>query len=105
MDIYEALENAEGMIAEAVDKGRAISLPEQLGLDERASYGKLIAMEDAIVATSESDNRVLSYYGGFEYVSSDHVAKIGRYTIYFVESVQGEECSRIQSCLDTLARS
>ena len=93
--IYEALERAETIIAEAVQEGREVE-PEELGLDERASYRKLVVMDDAIIARSESDNRVLSYYGGFEYVDSEHVTQIGRYTIY------SADCDRVQGCIEHL---
>lgn len=101
MNINDAIEQAQDLIkASIVETGREVE-PEELGLDERASYGKLIVVgnaygDGAIIAQSESDNRVLSYYGGFEYVDKEHITELGTYTIY--SSMSG----RVQEAMERL---
>lgn len=55
--------------------------PQDIGLDERSSYGPLYINSDWIVATSASAG-VLNYYGGFEYVDSQYVLTFGNYVLY-----------------------
>lgn len=55
--------------------------PQDIGLDERSSYGPLYINSDWIVATNASA-RVLNYYGGFEYVHSQYVLNLGNYVLY-----------------------
>lgn len=82
-DIYNAIDRAEDAIRDVVAKGILVE-PEQLGLDDRASYGKLVIDENhqVIIAQSDNDARVLCYYGGFEYIEPEDVKKVGQFTIF-----------------------
>lgn len=55
--------------------------PEEIGLDERSSYGPLWINEDYII-TTEASARQLNYYGGFEYVEKNCVQIVGDYVLY-----------------------
>lgn len=65
---------------------------EELGLDRRAGY-RLWIDEDAIIV-NKNDDRVLQYYGGFEYVDTNARIECGDYVIYTNDD------SRVQDCLD-----
>lgn len=65
---------------------------EELGLDRRAGYG-LWVDEDAIIVL-KNDDRVLQYYGGFEYVDKDARIECGDYVIYTNDD------SRVADCLE-----
>ena len=55
-----------------------------IGLDIRSGYELFVG--DDCIAVSQSRNRSLAYYGGFEYVDSEHRVEIGNYVIYKSES-------------------
>ena len=65
---------------------------DELGLDRRAGY-RLWIDEDAIIV-NKNDDRVLQYYGGFEYVDTNARIECGDYVIYTNDD------SRVQDCLD-----
>lgn len=64
---------------------------EKIGLDYRAGR-VMISKEGGFIASC--DTRLLEYYGGFEYVSSDDKIIIGVYTFYFDSS------SRVERALE-----
>ena len=66
--------------------------PSQLGLDSRAGY-QLYAGEDFIAVDFRND-RSLQYYGGFEYIDSEHRTVVGGYVFY------SDEASRVEKALD-----
>ncbi len=55
-----------------------------IGLDIRSGYELFVG--DDCIAVSQSRNRSLAYYGGFEYVDSEHREEMGNYVIYSGES-------------------
>ena len=65
---------------------------EELGLDRRAGY-RLWVDEDAIIV-NKNDDRVLQYYGGFEYVDTNARIECGDYVIYTNDD------SRVADCLE-----
>lgn len=68
---------------------------EKTGLDPRAFPGKFFYNEDCIVVT-DSMNRSVRYYGGFEYIDSDYVRFYGDYVIYSAEH------ERVRDVIDSL---
>ena len=64
----------------------------ELGLDPRAGYDLYIT-KDGIAVEKEAD-RVLQYYGGFEYVEKEFRTELGEYVFYSI----GDE--RVYDCLD-----
>ena len=66
-----------------------------LGLDSRAGYTLYVNVDDRVIAVHNRHRGILDYYGGFEYVEKENVTTIGNYTFY-----RGDECERVQSCLD-----
>ena len=64
----------------------------KLGLDIRAGYTLYIDEECIIV--DKNDDRMLQYYGGFEYVDKEYRIEIGDYVIY-------SNCDdRVSDCLE-----
>jgi hypothetical protein len=88
---YDILERAERDVSDLVRELTEVS-PEDLGLDRRAGY-RLYISEDGIIARM-SDDRVLQYYGGFEYVDKDLRWELGKWVFYSAED------ERVQDHLD-----
>lgn len=63
---------------------------DELGLDLRAGYC-LWVDEDAIVVSKHND-RLLQYYGGFEYVDADARMECGNWVIYTNDSERVADC-------------
>lgn len=77
VDFLDEVNDALKTLLQGFDRVRA----EEIGLDERSSYGPLWINEDYIIAT-EASARQLNYYGGFEYVEKDCVQRVGDYVLY-----------------------
>jgi hypothetical protein len=73
---------------------------DKLGLDIRAGYKLWIDMDDEnfCIIVSKENNRMLSYYGGFEYIDKSHIVTIGDCIVYMMNRADGETCDRIESC-------
>jgi len=66
---------------------------DELGLDTRCGY--LYANEDCIVVGKSAD-RLLQYYGGFEYVDKEYRFELGNYVVYLGEDKRvGNHLARI----------
>ena len=74
--------------------------PEQFRLDKRSSYGKIYVDEYfSMMIVSKRNDRVLQYYGGFEYVNKEYRQEAGSYVIYHSDD------ERVQEHLDYLEKS
>lgn len=71
---------------------------EDLGLDSRAGYS-LYVNDDCIAVRGAMFDRVLQYYGGFEYVDKQDRMEVGDWVFYMADS------SRVAECLDCLYES
>ncbi len=96
MSFQSIIEEAEGKIEEMLMNSDEFKTcePEGLGLDRRASYAPLYVSHDEIVVSGANNLRVLSYYGGFEYVDKDYVTSIGKFTCF------SREDERVALCID-----
>ena len=70
---------------------------EDIGLDERACYGKHLMVCSYFVAVPDSCKDSMNYYGGFEYIEEE-ITHLGKWTIYGVY----EDSDRISDCIDAL---
>lgn len=90
--ITEIIEEFEQQIKDYVSK-----LPEvqssQLGLDKRCGLIFVDEESDALIVQCRND-RMLQYYGGFEYVNPECRMTVGSYVIYF-----GDD-GRVRDALD-----
>lgn len=75
-----------------------------LGLDERATYGGLHVdvQNEEFIACKASDDRVLQYYGGFEYIDKEYRKELGGYVFYLTEP-DGD--GRVNGCFERLRMS
>lgn len=64
--------------------------PTELGLDDRSSWHDLAVTHDFIAVPADA-NRTMQYYGGFEYVDSEHVTQLGEWVFYSAESERVRE--------------
>ena len=99
MDLYDLTQSVEALVQEFFEQNGAKTVDaSQLGLDRRAGYNLIVSEGDypgsGFVASSGSNTRSLSYYGGFEYVDNEYVTVVGDYTIYSAED------ERVQNCID-----
>lgn len=70
---------------------------EDMGLDNRAGYS--LYVNDDCIAVRGYNDRVLQYYGGFEYVDEQDRKEVGDWVFYMADS------SRVADCLDSLYES
>jgi len=82
MDIYELFEAQRALANQYID-GMTEVLPQDLGLDKRAGYRLYINKE--AIAVSESGDRSLQYYGGFEYIDKAYRTELGDWVIYSID--------------------
>lgn len=80
MNIENLLDSVNELVNEYVANMSEVE-PEDIGLDSRASYRPLLIDENCIAAYGSSD-RVLQYYGGFEYVDKSSRKELGDYVFY-----------------------
>lgn len=78
-DILDLVEDVMNQFEEQLSKMTVVNA-EKLGLDERAGY-RLYIDKNCIVA-GETSAKSLNYYGGFSYIGSEDIIKMGEYTIY-----------------------
>ena len=88
---FDIVTEAEAQVTE-LTMVMAATMPEDVGLDHRAAR-RLWINTDGIVARM-SDDRVLQYYGGFEYVNKDYRTEVGKWVFYSAED------DRVQECID-----
>ena len=76
----------------------------KLGLDQRAAYsGIYVDLEDEeFVAVAAGSDRILQYYGGFEYIDKEYRHELGNYVFYMTEN-DGE--GRVNACFERLKMS
>lgn len=75
-----------------------------LGLDDRSAYGGLyvdVRNEEFIAVTKQGD-RVLQYYGGFEYIDKEFRKEYGDYVFYLAEP---DEEGRVNGCFEHMKMS
>ena len=76
----------------------------KLGLDQRAAYSGIYAdvENEEFVAITEGSDRILQYYGGFEYINKEFRYELGGYVFYLTES-DGD--GRVNACFERLKMS
>lgn len=93
MNINEVIQSIDSQVRRLIQDWDVVSADE-LGLDLRAGYELHVSRDGIIVA--EDYDRVLQYYGGFEYVKPMHRQLLGEWVFYSSHS------DRVQECLDHL---
>ena len=76
----------------------------KFGLDQRAAYSGIYAdvENEEFVAVTAGSDRILQYYGGFEYINKEFRYELGGYVFYLTES-DGD--GRVNACFERLKMS
>jgi len=80
MDLYNLINKVNTKMEKWLTKHATETNSEALGLDRRAAH-RMWATTEALVVKA-NDDRLLQYYGGFEYVDKEQRTQIGDYVIY-----------------------
>jgi len=90
--MWELEQQVEELVNKFIEESGAVCVSALLvGLDIRCGMVYVSTDLDFIAV---SGNGMINYYGGFEYINSDHIATIGHMTFY-----SGEH-SRVQDCIE-----
>jgi len=81
-DIYDALDKVSEIAADLMCDMEQIK-PEACGLEPRAGYRLYI--NDECIGIDKDNDRMLQYYGGFEYVDKEYRKELGDYVFYLAE--------------------
>jgi len=84
--MMDLLDEVQDQVERQVAGMRRVTANE-LGLDPRC--GRAYVDEDCIVV--EGDGSSINYYGGFEYIDSEDVRKLGDYTVYLATAERVRE--------------
>lgn len=95
MNVWDFLDSIDDCITSYVAKMEEVQA-EDVGLDRRSAYRLYVDKDRTCIAVSESYDRALQYYGGFEYVDREYRREVGNWVFYFADS------ERVQGHLDRL---
>jgi len=84
---YDTNDRVLDMLNEEYEETNQI---ERFGLDPRSAY-ILFVSEEGIVVHANQD-RLLQYYGGFEYVDKEYRLTLGDWVFYSADSDRVREC-------------
>lgn len=80
--IYDLIDSIEEKTRRFVNDNMDLVPASDAGLDMRC--GRLFINEDGIAVSKDYD-RMLQYYGGFEYVDKDYRHELGEFVFYSVD--------------------
>jgi hypothetical protein len=92
-DTLEMIDEIQYIVERHVQGLRRVSAVE-LGLDMRCGRAYVSENMDAIIV--DGDARSFNYYGGFEYIDSEDIRKLGDYTVFLDTS------DRVRDALESL---
>jgi len=82
------LDGINEQVEDFVRESTTVAQPIEAGLDMRC--GRLYMTDEAIVVSKYND-RSIQYYGGFEYVDSEHRIEVGDYVFYTADDARVSE--------------
>ena len=85
----DMLAEIEDMVHQHIKDNMAKVNPEKIGLDYRCGS---LYIDSECIAVAKYNDRTLQYYGGFEYVDSEHRKEMGYYVFYMSESERVNDC-------------
>ena len=91
MNFQDLLDDVNNQVEEYLHTMEQVSA-NKLGLDPRA--GKELYVNEYGIAVHYLDNKILSYYGGFEYINETDKTRLGDYVFY------SNRATRVSECLD-----
>jgi len=87
---YEMLDDISDASRMYVETKMKAVKPSLLGLDKRAA--STLYIDSECIAVKASEDRLLQYYGGFEYVDRADRHQIGSYVFYFATFDRVDRC-------------
>ena len=88
MNFQDLLDDVNNQVEEYLNTMEQVSA-NKLGLDPRA--GKELYVNEYGIAVHYLDNKILSYYGGFEYINETDKTRLGDYVFYSREATRVDE--------------
>lgn len=79
MSIYDLVDTIAERMERYINKHTTHIPATAAGLDNRCGY---IYIDEDCIVVSKSNDRMLQYYGGFEYVDKEYRQEIGDYVVY-----------------------
>ena len=91
--MWELEQKVEELVNKYIEESEAVCVnADQVGLDFRCGM-VYVSVADDYVAVS-GNGRSLNYYGGFEYIDSEYITRLGHMTFY------SGEVERVQECIE-----
>lgn len=87
----QLLEAVEEVVEKLIANCENVRDLSTVGLDNRATYSGLYVdmVDESFVACRKGDDRVLQYYGGFEYIDKEQRREMGDF-VFYMNSHDGE---------------
>ena len=90
MSVADIIQDAHETLTNHLNTLKSVFSADQLGLDARA--GATIWIDGDWIIVHQNYDRVLQYYGGFEYVEPSCRQVMGNYVLYSAEDERVAEC-------------
>jgi hypothetical protein len=94
---FQEIADAAQALADEMTEGVFTVQAADLGLDPRAGYKLLVDDDRTYIAVHINEDRILQYYGGFEYVGKEYRLELGDLVFYSADN------DRVAEHLDRLA--
>lgn len=91
-NVWTLVDEVSRTVEKFIDNHMTKTNAESLGLDPRAGYSLFVNGE--CIAVRAYNDRLLQYYGGFEYIDQEDRREVGDWVFYMSES------DRVADCLD-----
>jgi len=91
--MWELEQKIEELVANFLEESDAVCVrADKVGLDYRCGM-VYVSIDEDFIAVSHNTNSI-EYYGGFEYIDSEYITRLGHMTFY------SGETSRVQDCIE-----
>ena len=91
--MWELEDKINELIQQFIEESDAVCVrADKVGLDYRCGM-VYVSIDEDFIAVSHNTNSI-EYYGGFEYIDSEYITRLGHMTFY------SGETSRVQDCIE-----
>jgi len=91
--MWELEDKINELIQQFIEESDAVCVSaDKVGLDYRCG-SVYVSIDEDFIAVSHNTNSI-EYYGGFEYIDSEYITRLGHMTFY------SGETSRVQDCIE-----
>jgi len=91
--MWELEDKINELIQQFIEESDAVCVrADKVGLDYRCG-SVYVSIDEDFIAVSHNTNSI-EYYGGFEYIDSEYITRLGHMTFY------SGETSRVQDCIE-----